>query len=136
MEQVMSRFQVDNVSLILRPIFYLHGYGMAILVFVLGLIPRTMNGVMISGRVNLVKHSNYIFCHWHTFILLALISAVPDIHRILDQASHAWLQHFSLYRSSKKFGEESRIGLNFWQRLRNQPLWPVGQYASNLDKGV
>jgi lysophospholipid acyltransferase (LPLAT)-like uncharacterized protein len=53
--------------------------------------------VEISGRENLSKHANYIFCHWHTFVPLALISAVPSIPRIFDRASHAWMQHPSWY---------------------------------------
>jgi len=85
------------VPLIFRPIFYLYGYGVAILIFILGLILRTMIKVEISGQENLRKHSNYIFCIWHTFVPLALISTVPNIPRVLDRASHAWMQHPTWY---------------------------------------
>ncbi len=93
----LSQYRVDNVPLILRPIFYLYGYGVAILIFILGLILRMMIKVEISGRENLRKNANYIFCHWHTFVPLALISAAPNIRRVLDRASHAWMQHPSWY---------------------------------------
>ncbi len=93
----LSQYRVDNVPLILRPIFYLYGYGVAILIFILGLILRMMIKVEISGRENLRKNANYIFCHWHTFVPLALISAAPNIRRVLDRTSHAWMQHPSWY---------------------------------------
>ena len=93
----LSRYRVDNVPLTLRPIFYLYGYGVAILIFILGLILRMMIKVEISGQENLRKHSNYIFCIWHTFVPSALISTVPNIPMVLDRASHAWMQHPTWY---------------------------------------
>jgi lysophospholipid acyltransferase (LPLAT)-like uncharacterized protein len=70
---------------------------MAILLFIVGLILRMMIKFEISGRENLSKHANYVFCHWHTFVPLALLSAVPSIPRIFDRTSHAWMQHPSWY---------------------------------------
>ncbi len=93
----LSQYRVDNVPFTLRPIFYLYGYGVAILIFILGLILRMMIKVEISGQENLRKHSNHIFCLWHTFVPLALISTLPNIPRVLDRASHAWMQHPSWY---------------------------------------
>jgi len=93
----LSQYRVDNVPLFLRPVFYLYGYGVAILIFILGLILRAMIKVEISGQENLRKRSNYIFCIWHTFVPLALISIVPNIPRALDRASHAWMQHPTWY---------------------------------------
>jgi lysophospholipid acyltransferase (LPLAT)-like uncharacterized protein len=93
----LSRYRVDNVPIIFRPVFYLYGYGVAILLLVVGLILRMMIKVEISGRENLRKNANYIFCHWHTFVPLALISAVPSIPKILDRTPHAWMQHPSWY---------------------------------------
>ena len=55
----LSQYRVDNVPLTLRPVFYLYGYGVAILIFIFGLILRTMIKVEISGQENLRKHSNY-----------------------------------------------------------------------------
>ncbi len=93
----LSQYRVDNVPLTLRPVFYLYGYGVAILIFILGLILRTMIKVEISGQENLRKRSNYIFCIWHTFVPLVLISTAPNIPRVLDRASHAWMQHPTWY---------------------------------------
>ncbi len=93
----LSQYRVDNVPFTLRPVFYLYGYGVAILIFILGLILRTMIRVEISGQENLRKHSNCIFCIWHTFVPLALISTAPNIPRVLDRASHAWMQHPTWY---------------------------------------
>ncbi|UCG22097.1 MAG: DUF374 domain-containing protein [Deltaproteobacteria bacterium] len=93
----LSQYRVDNVPLILRPIFYLYGYGVAILLFIGCLILRKMIKVEISGLENLRKHANYIFCFWHTFVPLGLISSLPSIPRTFDRASHAWMQHPSWY---------------------------------------
>jgi len=93
----LSRYRVDNVPLILRPALYLYGYGVAILLFILCSILRMMIKVEVSGRENLRKNANYIFCHWHTFVPLALISAVPSVPKIFQRTSHAWLQHPTWY---------------------------------------
>ena len=93
----LSQYRVDNVPLALRPVLYLYGYGVASLIFFLGLILRMMIKVEISGQENLRKHSNYIFCIWHTFVPLALISTAPNIPKVLDRASHAWMQHPTWY---------------------------------------
>jgi lysophospholipid acyltransferase (LPLAT)-like uncharacterized protein len=93
----LSQYRVDNVPLILRPIFYLYGYGVAILLFIGCLFLRKMIKVEISGLENLRKHANYIFCFWHTFVPLGLISSLPSIPRTFDRPSHAWMQHPSWY---------------------------------------
>ena len=85
------------MPLILRPIFYLYGYGVAILLFIGCLVLRKMIKVDISGRENLRKYASYIFCTWHTFVPLALISTAPNIPMVLDRASHAWMQHPTWY---------------------------------------
>ena len=84
---VLYRYQVDEVPIIIRPQFYLYGYGLGLLLFILLLILRLTTKVKISGHENLRKNSNHIFCLWHSFVPLALISATPLIPAVLDRAS-------------------------------------------------
>lgn len=93
----LSQCRVDDVPAVIRPIFYLYGYGLALLLFIFGLILRATIKVEITGRENLGEHSNYVFCHWHSFIPLSLVTVVPNIPNVLDRASHAWMQHPSWY---------------------------------------
>lgn len=90
---VLYRYQVDEVPIIIRLQFYIYGYGLGLLLFILLLILRVTIKVKISGHENLRKNSNHIFCLWHSFVPLALISATPLIPKFLDRAPQAWMQH-------------------------------------------
>jgi lysophospholipid acyltransferase (LPLAT)-like uncharacterized protein len=90
---ILSRYQVDKVPIIIRPQFHLYGYGLGLLLFFFLLILRVTIKVKISGREKLRENSNHIFCLWHSFVPLALISATPLIPAVLDRASQAWMQH-------------------------------------------
>jgi len=90
---VPYRYRVDEVPVIIRPQFYLYGYGLGVLLFILLLILRLTIRVKISGREKLRENSNHIFCMWHSFVPLALISAPPSIPMVLDRAPQAWMQH-------------------------------------------
>lgn len=90
---VLYRYQVDDVPIIIRLQFYIYGYGLGFVLFILLLILRLTTKVKISGHENLRKNSNHIFCLWHSFVPLALISATPLIPKFLDQAPQAWMQH-------------------------------------------
>jgi len=90
---VLYRYQVDEVPIIIRLQFYIYGYGLGLLLFILLLILRFTIKVKISGHENLRKNSNHIFCLWHSFVPLALISATPLIPKFLDRAPQAWMQH-------------------------------------------
>lgn len=90
---ICSRYRVDEVPIIIRPQFYLYGYGVGLLLFLYLLILRVTTRVKISGRAKLKKDSNHIFCLWHSFVPLALISATPLIPVVLDHAPQAWMQH-------------------------------------------
>ena len=85
------------MPLTLRPIFYLYGYGVGILLFVVFLLLRIAIRVEITGRENLKGHSNHIFCLWHGFVPLALLSTLPCIPQVLDRGSHAFMQHPNWY---------------------------------------
>jgi lysophospholipid acyltransferase (LPLAT)-like uncharacterized protein len=90
---ILSRYRVDNVPLILRPIFYLYGYGLGALLLIILLILRITIKVKFSGREKLRKNSNHIFCLWHSFVPSALISATPLIPIVLDGLPQVWMQH-------------------------------------------
>ena len=90
---ILSRYQVDKVPIVIRPQFYLYGYGLGLFLFFFILILRATIKVKISGREKLRKDSNHIFCLWHSFVPLALISAIPLIPAVLDRAPQVWMQH-------------------------------------------
>jgi len=90
---ILYRYRVDKVPIIIRPQFYLYGYGLGLLLFFFLLIFRVTTKVKITGREKLRKDSNHIFCLWHSFVPLALISATPLIPAVLDRAPQAWMQH-------------------------------------------
>lgn len=96
-KSLFSRYRVDDIPLIIRPIFYLFGYGLGVLLFTVLLILRIATKVEITGQDNLKRHLNHIFCYWHSFVPLALLRAVPKIPVVLDRNSHAWMQHPSWY---------------------------------------
>ena len=90
---LLSHYRVDSVPFALRPIFYLYGYGVGILLFMILLILRITVRVHITGQENLRGHSNHIFCLWHSFVPLSLVSTMPCIPKLLDRGSHALMQH-------------------------------------------
>ena len=90
---ILSRYRVDKVPILIRPQFYLYGYGLGLLLFFILLFLRVTTKVKISGHEKLREDSNHIFCLWHSFVPLALISATPLIPAALDRASQAWMQH-------------------------------------------
>jgi len=88
-----SRYQVDNVPVIIRPQFYLYGYGLGLLLFLFLLILRVITKVKISGLEKLGNDLNHIFCLWHGYVPSALIIATPFIPAVLDRAPQVWMQH-------------------------------------------
>ena len=96
-KSLLARYQVDNVPLGLRPVFYLYGYGVGILLFLVLLVLRIAIRVQITGQENLGAHSNHIFCLWHSSVPFALLSLVPSVTKILDRGSYAFMQHPNWY---------------------------------------
>jgi lysophospholipid acyltransferase (LPLAT)-like uncharacterized protein len=90
---LIYRYRVDKVPIVIRPQFFLYGYGLGVLLFFYLLILRVTTKVKVVGREKLVKNSNHIFSMWHSFVPLGLTSATPTISRILDRAPQAWMQH-------------------------------------------
>ena len=90
---IISRYRVDKVPIIIRPQFFLYGYGLGSLLFFYLLILRVTTQVKIVGREKLTKNSNHIFSLWHSLVPLGLTSATPKIPSVLDRAPQAWMQH-------------------------------------------
>jgi len=92
-KSILSRYRVDKVPIIIRPQFYLYGYGLGVLLFFYLLILRVTTKVKIVGRERLKKNSNHIFALWHSFVPVGLTSATPLIPAVLDHVPQAWMQH-------------------------------------------
>ncbi len=90
---IQSRYNVDNVPMSIKPQFYVCGYGTGLLLFMLLLTFRSTIRIEVSGREKLLENSNHIFCLWHSFVPMALISATPSIPLFLENAPQAWMQH-------------------------------------------
>ena len=93
----LSRYRVDNVPLLLKPIFYLYGYGLAVLLFFVLFVLRLTINVEIIGRDKLRRYSNHIFCQWHNVVPLSFLNTVPNIPASLDNNSYIFMQHPSWY---------------------------------------
>src|SRR4030067_3655898 len=87
---ILSRCHVNEVPIILNPIFYLYGYGIASLGFIYCLIVHLTSKIVFIGREQLKERSNYIFCFWHTFIFLYFTV-------FLRTRLHVWMQHLTWY---------------------------------------
>ena len=96
-KSILSRYRVDNIPLVIKPFFYLFGYGLGAMLFFVSLIFRMTITVEVTGKENLKEHSNHIFCHWHSSVPLATLCAVPSIFPVLGRTSYAFMQHPSWY---------------------------------------
>ena len=96
-KSILSRYRVDNIPHALKPIFYLFGYGMGVILFFFALILRITIKVEITGQEYLREHSNHIFGHWHSSVPLATLCGVPSVFPVLGRGSYAFMQHPSWY---------------------------------------
>lgn len=85
-KSVLSRYTVDNVPFILKPFYYVYGYGTPCLFYIYFLIVHLTSKIVFIGKENLGERSNHIFCFWHTFICLYF--TVFMSHKL-----HVWMQH-------------------------------------------
>ena len=85
-KSILNRYDVDTVPAVLLPFFYLFSYGCAAVCLVYAVIVHYTSKIVFEGEKHLASHPNYIFCHWHTYIILYF--AVFIRHH-----SHAWMQH-------------------------------------------
>jgi lysophospholipid acyltransferase (LPLAT)-like uncharacterized protein len=81
----MPTYRVDDVPLILRPLFLLFAYGAALALFAYVHMVRLTSDIKCAGLERLGRR-NYIFCHWHRFIPLYFVAFAHHEH-------HAWMQH-------------------------------------------
>jgi hypothetical protein len=89
-KSILSKYHVNEVPIILKPIFYLYGYGIPFFGYIYLLIVRSTSKIVFIGMEQLEERSNYIFCFWHTFIFLYF--AV-----FLRSQLHVWMQHPTWY---------------------------------------
>ncbi len=82
----LSKYHVNEVPLILKPLFYLYGYGIPVFISIYVLVVRLTSKIVFVGREQRNERSNYIFCFWHTFI--GLYFTIFLRHRL-----YAWMQH-------------------------------------------
>jgi lysophospholipid acyltransferase (LPLAT)-like uncharacterized protein len=85
-KSILSKYHVNEVPLILKPIFYLYGCGIPFFGFIYLLIVRFTSKIVFIGRGQLNERSNYISCFWHTFIFLYFTV-------FLRNRLHVWMQH-------------------------------------------
>ena len=89
-KSILSKYHVNEVPLILKPIFYLYGYGVPVFGFIYLFVVRFTSKIVFIGREQLEEKSNYIFCLWHTFIFLYFTV-------FLRTRLHVWMQHPTWY---------------------------------------
>lgn len=89
-KSILSRYHVNEVPLILKPIFYLYGYGIPFILFLYFLFIRVTSKIVVKRNTDLDAHPNYIICFWHTFICL-YFTVFPR------NRNHVWLQHPTWY---------------------------------------
>ena len=85
-DSLLSKYTVNEVPLILKPMVFLYGYGTAFIGFIYCLVVHSTSKIMIIGRERLDQRPNYVFCFWHSFIWLYFVVFLR--HRL-----HAWMQH-------------------------------------------
>jgi lysophospholipid acyltransferase (LPLAT)-like uncharacterized protein len=89
-KSILSRYHVNEVPTLIRPIFYIYGYVLPFLMFMYLVVVHWTSEIVIVGKKNLKDRSNYIICFWHSFIFLYF--AV-----FLRNRRHAWMQHPTWY---------------------------------------
>lgn len=85
-KSILSRYHVNEVPLILKPMFYLYGYGTPFVLFLYFLFVHATSKIVITGNKVFNGNPNCIICFWHTFICLYFVV-------FCKHQNHAWLQH-------------------------------------------
>ena len=89
-KSILSLYHVNEVPLILKPMFYLYGYSIPFFVFMYFLIVHLTSKITITGMKVFDDNSNYIICFWHTYICLYFTV-------FFKNRNHVWLQHPTWY---------------------------------------
>jgi len=85
--------RVDNAPWAVKPLLAIYGYTLGCALFACYAVQRITLTIEITGTDNLTPEHNYIFCHWHGAVPLALQCSVPHLPNPLTGRSHAWMQH-------------------------------------------
>jgi lysophospholipid acyltransferase (LPLAT)-like uncharacterized protein len=85
-KSILNKYDVETVPAVLLPIFYLFSYGCAAFCLVYAVIVHYTSKIVFEGEKHLAGRPNYIFCHWHTYIILYFVV-------FIRHHSHAWMQH-------------------------------------------
>jgi lysophospholipid acyltransferase (LPLAT)-like uncharacterized protein len=86
----LSRYHVNEVPFILKPLFYLYGYSIPFILLVYLLFVRFTSKVDFTEKNIIEDNPNCIICFWHTFICLYFTV-------FLKHRNHVWLQHPTWY---------------------------------------
>jgi lysophospholipid acyltransferase (LPLAT)-like uncharacterized protein len=89
-KSILSRYHVNKVPLLLKPIFYLYGYGIPFIFFLYFLLVRFTSRIVIIGEKHIKDNPNCIICFWHSFICLYFTVFIKN-------RKHVWLQHPTWY---------------------------------------
>jgi len=81
-----SRYHVDNVPLLLRPLHNAISYPLGFLLFLYARLVYLTSKIEIVGREQIEGSSNHIYCYWHLFSPL-VFSVFWRPRR------HVWMQH-------------------------------------------
>ena len=68
------------------PFIWLFGYGIALLGYLYCLFVHFSSKIILTGKNNLKKDGNYIYCFWHRYIFLYFAL-------FMRHYRHVWMQH-------------------------------------------
>ena len=85
--------RVDTAPSALKPLLGLYGVAVGYALFAYYAVQRITITIEFAGTDNLMPDSNYIFCHWHGTVPLALQCSVPHLPSPLTGRPHVWMQH-------------------------------------------
>jgi lysophospholipid acyltransferase (LPLAT)-like uncharacterized protein len=85
-KKLASRYRVDDVPPLLRPLHNVYSYGTAATLFGYAQLVRATSTIEIIGQEQIDEYATYIFCYWHTYtpVYFCCFSHHSD---------HAWMQH-------------------------------------------
>jgi len=84
------RYRVDDVPLVLEPVFWLYGYGVGLLLFAYFRLVSVSSVIVREGEAQLAPSENHIFCGWHQAIWQCLLA-------LRDTPKQVWLAHPDWY---------------------------------------
>lgn len=81
-----SRYRVDAVPPLLRPLHNAASYGAAAMLFGYARVVHATSTIEISGQEKFEELATYIYCYWHTYTPV-YFCCFPH------HSDHAWMQH-------------------------------------------